>query len=880
MLRNFLALLTTCIFLSTSSSSSQQVASEAAFPWFNSHWDIEVRLDTLIKTMTLQEKVDQMMNSAPAIERLGIPQYDWWNECLHGVARSGLATVFPQAIGMAATWDSDLIYRVAVAISDEARAKHHRFVSQGKRGIYQGLTFWTPNINLFRDPRWGRGMETYGEDPYLTGQLAVQFIKGIQGNDPRYLKAIATVKHYVVHSGPEPDRHRFDAVVNNRDLRMTYLPHFRTAVLEAHPYSVMCAYNRVNGQVCCGSDHLLNGILRGDWGFEGYVVSDCGAIDDIFRFHKVVETPEEAAALAVRSGTDLNCGNTYRALVKAVELGLLDESDIDIAVRRLFRARMKLGMFDEEAQVPYSRIPYTVVDSKEHQALALETARKSIVLLKNENHILPLSKQIGKIAVIGPNANDAQVLLGNYNGIPSNPVTPLQGIENKLGAERVVYALGCEWADNLPVFETIPASAFKSPDGLPGLRAEFFDNLQFSGEPIATNIDPQIDVNWWDGAPIAGMDADQFSVRWSGKLIPPVDGDYFIGAEGHNAFRFYFEDKQIVSYNNVHGSDKVYHKLNLQAGREYAIRIDFFDYYGDARMRLLWAPPPQDLKSQAAAAVSQADAVVLCMGLSPRLEGEEMRVDVAGFKGGDRLTLDLPKKQQEFIEFITSLGKPTILVLLNGSAVSINWAHQHIPAIVEAWYPGQAAGTAIADALFGDYNPSGRLPVTFYQSVAQLPPFEEYDMEEFTYRFFDGEPLYPFGYGLSYTTFEYRDFQLPETAAGYDPIHVSVDVKNSGDSPGEEVVQLYVSDVSASVPTPLRSLQGFKRVHLSPGENRQVSFVIQPEQLAMVNAEGRLVIEPGIFKISVGGAQPGGISPATTQVLEKEITLTDKVYLE
>jgi beta-glucosidase len=582
----------------------------------------------------------------------------------------------------------------------------------------------------------------------------------------------------------------------------------------------------------------------------------------------------------VRSGTDLKCGDTYRALVKAVERGLVAESDIDIAVKRLFRARMKLGMFDGEAQVPYSRIPYTVVDSKEHQALALETARKSIVLLKNENHLLPLSKQIGKIAVIGPNADDVDVLLGNYNGIPSNPVTPRKGIENKLGAERVVYALGCEWADNLPVFETIPASALKSPDGSPGLKAEFFDNLEFSGEPIATRIDPQIDVNWWDGAPIQGMDADRFSVRWSGKLIPPADGDYFIGAEGHNAFRLYFENKQIVAYNNVHGSDKVYHKLNLQAGREYPIRIDFFDYYGDARMRFLWAPLSQDLKSQAAAAVFQADAVILCMGLSPRLEGEEMRVDVAGFKGGDRLTLDLPKRQQEFIEFIVSLGKPTVLVLLNGSAVSINWAHQHIPAIVEAWYPGQAAGTAIADALFGDDNPAGRLPVTFYKSVAQLPPFEEYAMEEFTYRYFDGEPLYPFGYGLSYTTFEYSEFELLESATGYEAINISVDVKNSGDVPGEEVVQLYVSDVSASVLAPLRSLQGFKRVYLSPGEKRRVSFSLQPEQLAMVNAEGRQVIEPGIFRIAVGGAQPGGINPVTTQVLEKEITLTEKIYLE
>lgn len=849
-------------------------------PWFNPAIGVETRLDSLVAAMTLEEKVTQMMNSAPAIERLGVPQYDWWNECLHGVARSGRATVFPQAIGLAAAWDTDLMFRVATAISDEARAKHHRFIRQGKRGIYQGLTFWTPNINLFRDPRWGRGMETYGEDPLLTGSLAVQFVKGLQGDDKKYLKTVATVKHFAVHSGPEPSRHYFDSVVDERDLRTTYLPHFRKSIMESNAYSVMCAYNRLDGQACCGSDRLLNDILRREWGFDGYVVSDCGAVDDIWRDHKIVATPPEAAALAVKAGTDLNCGGTYNSLTDAVKQGLITEEEINTSVRRLFRARIKLGMFDPEELVHYAGIPFDVVDSPEHQRLALETARKSIVLLKNEGSLLPLSKTIGKIAVIGPNANDVEVLLGNYNGIPSDPITPLQGLKTKLGEERVVYALGCEWAENLPVFEVIPGAVLKTPDGQPGLKAEFFNNRQFEGAPVQTRIDANVDVNWWDGAPVAGVDADDFGVRWSGKLTPPKDGDYMIGAEGHNGFRFYFEGKQLLSYNNEHGSDKVYQKLSLKAGKEHDLRLDFFDYHGDARMKLLWSVPGRDHKAEALAAARQADAVVLCLGLSPRLEGEEMRVAVEGFKGGDRLTLDLPKIQQELMEAIVNLGKPVVLVLLNGSAVAVNWADAHIPAIVEAWYPGQAAGTAIADVLFGDYNPGGRLPVTFYRSVDQLPPFEEYKMAGQTYRYFTGEPLYSFGHGLSYTTFQYSGFEVPTKVTGDAPVTVSVDVKNSGQRAGEEVVQLYITDVDASAPVPVRSLAGFTRVALNPGEQRRITFTVKPDQLSLFDKDFRRVIEPGVFKIAVGGRQPGVKGGETTQVLEREMTVLNTVYLE
>ncbi|MBN1466901.1 glycoside hydrolase family 3 C-terminal domain-containing protein [candidate division KSB1 bacterium] len=849
-------------------------------PWFNPALDMEMRLDSLLAAMTLEEKVAQMMDNAPAIERLGVPAYGWWNECLHGVARSGRATVFPQAIGIAATWDEDLMLRLATVISDEARAKHHEYVRKGKRGIYQGLTFWSPNINLFRDPRWGRGMETYGEDPFLTGRLAINFVKGLQGDDPNYLKAVATLKHYAVHSGPEPERHVFESVTDERDLRLTYLEHFRMAVTEAQPYSIMCAYNRYNGEACCGNDRLLNQILRQEWGFDGYVVSDCGAIWDIFFYHKLVETGPEAAALAVKSGTDLNCGNTYSGLVKAVQKGYLTEEEIDVAVRRLFRARIKLGMFDPAEKVPYAQMPYSVLDSKENQAVALETARKSMVLLKNDAETLPFTQDIGTVAVIGPNADDVEVLLANYNGTPSNPITPLQGIRDKLGEDKVIYSLGCAWAENLPVFTVIPPAAFRTPDGQSGLRAEIFASARFAGEPVATRIDANIDVNWWDGAPIDTLDDDNFGVRWTGKLAPPQDGEYILGAEGVGAFNITFAGEQLLTFRSVHHANKVYKEVTLKAGQEYDINVEMSNFYGDATMHLLWSLPGQDHRAAALAAVDQADAVVLCMGLSPRLEGEEMQVELEGFRGGDRLTLDLPAIQQELIKAVVEKGKPTVLVLLNGSALSVNWADANVPAILEAWYPGQAAGAAIADVLFGDYNPGGRLPVTFYKSVDQLPPFNDYRLVGQTYRYFTGEPLYPFGHGLSYTTFTYRDLQAPETVRGDETFNVSAVVKNSGARAGDEVVQLYVSDMLASVPAPIRSLQGFKRVSLQPGEEKTVTFTVTPRQLSLLDADFKRVVEPGVFKIAIGGAQPGDAKAVTTQSIEKQVTVTTIAYLE
>jgi beta-glucosidase len=690
------------------------------FPYQNPALNVETRVNDLIVRMTLKEKISQMMNTAPAIERLGIPAYDWWNECLHGVGRAGLATVFPQAIGLGATWDENLIFRVSSAISDEARAKHHEFIRNDSRKRYQGLTFWTPNINIFRDPRWGRGQETYGEDPFLTGKIGVQFIKGLQGDDTKYFKTIATVKHFAVHSGPEPERHSFDAVTDERDFRETYLPQFEMGIKEGKAYSVMCAYNRLNGETCCGSDALLNGILRTEWGFDGYVVSDCGAIADIYRGHKVVSTPEEASALAVKSGTDLECSTVYRSLTEAVNKNLISENEIDIAVKRLFTARFRLGMFDPPELVVYSKIPYSVVDCEKNKTLAKETALKSIVLLKNEKNLLPLKKEIGTVAVIGPNSDQSFVLLGNYNGTPSDPVTPLRGIREKLdGKAEVLYAQGCNWA--------------------------------------------------------SGMTEEKSS---------------------------------------------------------------------------------EELKREAIQIAQKANVVIMCMGITPKLEGEEMKVSVDGFRGGDRTRIDLPDVQQELIKEIFALGKPVILVLLNGSALAINWEKDNIPAIIESWYGGQAAGQAIADVIFGDYNPAGRLPVTFYKSVNDLPDFNDYKMANRTYRYFKGGPLYPFGYGLSYTTFRYSNFKIAKTYNTGDSVKISVTVKNTGKIAGDEVVQVYLSDLSSSVPVPIRSLKGFKRIYLLPGESRSVSFSIAPEAFSVIDEKNKRVIRPGAFEFSVGGGQP------------------------
>ncbi len=657
----------------------------------------EKRAADLVSRMSLEEKVLQMQNSAPAIDRLGIPAYDWWNEALHGVARAGQATVFPQAIGLAATWDTDLMHRVADVISTEARAKYHEAIRNNKHGRYQGLTFWSPNINIFRDPRWGRGQETYGEDPFLTGRMAVAFITGLQGDDPHYYKVIATAKHYAVHSGPETSRHQFDVHPSERDLNETYLPAFRDSIVEAKADSIMCAYNRVDGVPACASTDLLQKRLRGEWGFQGSVVSDCGAISDIFRGHKYRATAAEASAVAVKAGTDLTCGNEYRSLVEAVKQGLITEAEIDRSLQRLFVARFKLGMFDPPERVPFSRIPYSVNDSQEHRKLALEAARKSIVLLKNDTAMLPL-KNVESIAVIGPAANDAEALLGNYNGFSSKHVTPLEGIRT-----------------------------------------------QFAGKA----------------------------------------------------------------------------EVRFAPGSTYA-------------------PPAQEgMLEEAMKAVKASDVTVAFVGLNPRLEGEEMRVSVPGFAGGDRTDLKLPEPQEKLLEAAVATGKPLVVVLSSGSAVAINFAAERARAVLALWYGGEECGTAIAETLAGVNNPAGRLPVTFYRGVEQLPPLDDYSMNGRTYRYFTGDPLYPFGFGLSYSAFQYSALRTQRTQKG---ATVSVRVKNVSHLAGDEVVQLYVSGGDA-----IRDLRGFQRVHLRGGESRVVQFALAPPS--------------GKVKVSVGGGQPIGKIP-------------------
>jgi beta-glucosidase len=697
------------------------------FPFQNPELSFERRVDDLVSRLTLAEKAEQMLHEAKPIPRLGIPAYNWWNECLHGVARAGIATVFPQAIGLAAMFDAERLYRIAVVISDEARAKHHEFSRQADYGYYKGLTFWTPNINIFRDPRWGRGHETYGEDPYLTGRLGVAMCKGLQGDHPKYLKLVATPKHFAVHSGPEGLRHSFDAIASPKDLRETYLPAFFECVTEAKAYSVMSAYNRTNGEPCSASRTLLVDILRNEWGFDGYVVSDCWAVKDIHENHKVTKTWEESAAMAVKMGCDLNCGCTYEHIPSAVQQGLLSEADLDVCVKRLMLARMKLGMFDAEELVPYARIPYEVNDSDEHRALALDAARASLVLLKNDG-VLPLSPDIESVAVIGPNADDAHVLVGNYFGTPSHTETPLSGIRKAVSKQtKVWYAEGCK---------------------LQGTKEE-----------------------------------------------------------------------------------------------------------GLARSGIL---------SEAISVAQRADAVILCLGLSAEIEGEQG--DAGNSEAaGDKAHLDLTGLQQKLLESVTALGKPTVLVLISGSALAINWAQDHVGAIVQAFYPGGEAGTAIADLLFGKLSPAGRLPITYPKSLADVPTFTDYSMKGRTYRYLEKEPLYPFGYGLSYTRFEYSNLGLSQnTLSVGEEVEVRVSVKNVGELAGEEVTQLYVKDVEASVPVPHHSLRGFQRYRLEPGESRDITFKLTARDLSLIDLAGQRQLEPGRFRISVGGSQPDARSVALT----------------
>mgnify|MGYP001799340672 CR=1 FL=1 len=830
----------------------------------------EERAQDLVSRMTLSEKVSQMRYDAPPIERLGIPAYNWWNECLHGVGRAGEATVFPQAIGLGATWNKELMFDAGGAISDEARAKHHQFISEGKRGIYQGLTFWTPNINIFRDPRWGRGQETYGEDPYLTGSMAVKFINGLQGDDDRYLKVVATAKHFAVHSGPEKTRHSDNYQASNGDLMETYLPAFEAAVKQANVQSVMCAYNRFRDKACCGSNILLDSLLKQQWGFDGYVVSDCWAINDFYmpNRHGVAANEQEASALAVKSGTDLNCGNTFDPnLSEAVLAQLIDETEVDAALIRLFKARFELGMFDDESSVPYAQIPYEVVRSKKHQKLSLKAARESMVLLKNEGSLLPLSKDVKSVAVIGPNANTYQALLGNYHGTSPSYITALKGIKEKLPSASVRYAKGADITAEWPLLTPVP-SANLSVNGQEGLWGEYYANGTWSGEPTFTRQDSEVDFIWID-RPLKSLESDTFSVRWTGKLKATETGRYRVGLRACNEGKLFINGEEVLAFTDDHQPTMRYYDLSLTENKSIDIRVDYHNWHADPQVQLLWAKLGEDLITPAVKLAKESDVSILFLGLSPDIEGEEMPVVMEGFDKGDRSDIVLPRSQRDLLESVLAVGKPVVLVLMNGSALAINEADKQVPAILEAWYPGEFGGQAIADVLFGDYNPAGRLPLTYYKSVSDLPDFTNYDMTNRTYKYFEGEPLYPFGYGLSYTSFTYQDMKINEIPGGWE---VSAEVFNDGAFDGDEVIQVYAKQIDATT-GPIRKLVGFERIHLEKGTSKTVRFQVKKEQVQIYETNGDKIPLTGQLMLSIGGGQPEVRGAKKQSILSQKITL-------
>jgi len=838
------------------------VAQTAKDPlYLDSSQPIDLRVNDLIGRMTLEEKASQLVNQARAIPRLQVPGYDWWSEALHGVARAGTATVFPEPIGLAATFDDSLIHDMAVVISTEARAKHNQAVRAGRRDIMEGLDFWSPNINIFRDPRWGRGQETYGEDPFLTGKMGVAFVTGMQGDDPKYFRVISTPKHFAVHSGPEPSRHSIDVQVSKHDMEDTYLPAFRAAVTEGKAESVMCAYNRVNGEPACANTFLLQDELRGAWKFNGYVVSDCDAIVDIFQGHHFAKSQAEAAAVSLKKGMDNECADfftiaknnhDYVPFIDAVKQGLLTEADLDVALRRLFTARMRLGFFDPPEKVPYARTPDSEIDSAPHRQLALKAARESMVLLKNDG-VLPLAPGVKKILVVGPLADSVEVLHGNYSGTASHAVTALEGIRKQFPSAAVTYVAGTNFLRHETV---IPTAVLSTDDGKPGLKGEYFAG-DISGTPQLVRLDAQLDLQLSrpDAHAITAPDGmKDFSVRWSGFLTPAESGSYRIGLIG-SMNRMWLDGKLIVDDAVLHDPNTQEVTMSLEKGHRYALKIEYL--HGGFGTKLVWLPVSPDPSFEAASAARQADVVVAVVGITSTLEGEEMKVDLPGFKGGDRTNLNLPAEEEALLGALKGAGKPLVVVLMNGSALGVNWANDHANAILEAWYAGEEGGTAIAQTLSGENNPAGRLPVTFYKGVEQLPDFEDYAMKNRTYRYFQGEPLYPFGYGLSYSKFEYSNLKVssPELDAG-NPLAVEVDVKNASSRAGMEVVELYVRFPKLAG-APNLALRGFTRIYLDAGDRRHLRLSLQSRDLSYVNESGDRLVTAGDYTITVGGGQPG-----------------------
>ncbi len=827
----------------------------------------------LLRELSLPEKVAQMQDAAPAVPRLGMPAYAWWNEGLHGLARTGQATVFPQAIGLAASWDAPLLQDIGGVIGAQARDNFARAGATPAEGFsrntarYRGLTIWSPNINIFRDPRWGRGQETYGEDPHLTARLGVAFIQGLQGPDPAHPTVIATPKHFAVHSGPERGRHGFDVEPTPHDLEDTYLPAFRAAVTEGHAGSIMCAYNAIDRTPACANADLLTTRLRGDWGFKGFVVTDCDAIEDMTLFHKTTANDAEASARALRAGTDLNCGRSYAALVQAVQRGDASEADIDHALRRLLDARARLGALGGTSEP----VRTGTADAARHRWLALQAARESMVLLKNDGRggapALPL-RAGARIAVVGPTADLLEDLEANYHGTASAPVTPLAGLRAAFGADHVHYAQGASLAANVPV--AVPETALRSPDGRAGLRAEIFDNAELAGAPVAVRAETKVNLDYDRVAPIAGMTSSRFAVRWTGQLVPPAAGDYTLGlridrcfdCSLHDRMRLYLDGKLLIATTDPRrDADIAALPLHFADTRAHSLRLELVHLGEDQGLTLQWHAPAQAQLAEALAATHGADAVVAFVGLSPNLEGEQLQVDVPGFDGGDRSSLDLPAAQQALLASLATALAPTrtplIVVLQSGSAVALTGIADEADAVLAAWYPGESGGQAIAETLSGLNNPAGRLPVTFYRNVSDLPAFDDYRMAGRTYRYFAGAALWPFGHGLSYTRFGYAAPVLSRTRldAG-EPLTVGVDIRNEGDRAGDEVVQAYLEPPPSAL-APIRALVAFRRIHLQAGESRHVEMSIDARALSSVDALGTRAVEPGRYALTVGGGQPG-----------------------
>jgi beta-glucosidase len=822
--------------------------------------ELDRQIDQLIARMNTEERIEQLQDRAPAIPRLGIPAYNWWNEGLHGIARNGFATVFPQAIGLAATFDPELLAQVGEVVGTEARSKFN--LHQGTDSPrYAGLTVWSPNINIFRDPRWGRGQETYGEDPYLTGLLGSGFVQGIQGPAGFYRRANATPKHFAVHSGPESQRDGFNAVVSPHDLADTYLPAFAALTGPAQAAAMMCSYNAINGTPACANNALLEQRVRKQWGFAGYVVSDCDAVGEITDYLHFTSDEAHGAAAALKAGVDLDCGATYHHLNEALQEHLIDEQDIDRALHRLLLARLQLGMLQPAACSPFAAIGPDAVDTSSDRALALRAAEESMVLLKNQGGLLPIYFAGKRVAVIGPTGDLLEEMEANYHGTMRNPKTLYEGMHKELPAStRLVYAQGATLAEGVavPVARTALRAGAEE-----GLRGEYFNNPALEGAPLVTRMDSRVDFDLDRIEPVPGL-SGAYSIRWTGILKPPAAGRYRLQVDidrcfdckGHDGYRLWIDGNKLLD--NDGSADKRPNEVALEWKNEeaHAIRLELLHTGEDEGIHLKWQAPPEAQLAEALEQAREADVIVATVGLSPSLEGEALGIKVPGFFGGDRETLELPEPQRKLLDALASLHKPMVVALSSGSAVNAEVTTEANWALVETWYPGQAGGEALADLLSGAANPSGRLPVTIYRSVKDLPQFRDYSMARRTYRYFDGAVNYGFGFGLSYTRFVYSEPELStlKLEAGH-ALQVSATIKNVGQREGEEVAELYLIP-PAIAGAPRFSLQGVRRVHLQAGESKQVQFTVEPQQLTLVDADGTKAPHPGRYRVFVGGVQP------------------------